>query len=108
MEIAMLKAVMECPEGKEYLSGGSIDAQQCGSISHGRLRWLAFLRALNNRMLAIAADTPAPMASKRCCPPYKVKMTPSAYHSHPSPPLVAATMRIRNHRGARQRCTRFI
>jgi hypothetical protein len=36
---------MECPEGNEYLSGGRITAQQCGSISHGLLRRLARYRA---------------------------------------------------------------
>jgi len=32
MEMATANAVIEWPEGNEYLSGGRIEAQQCGSI----------------------------------------------------------------------------
>ena len=38
----------------------------------------------------------------------KYRMIPSAYHSQPSPPRVARIITIRNHRGARHRCTRRI
>ena len=41
----MANAVIEWPEGNEYLSGGRMEAQQCGSTSQGRLRWLVRLSA---------------------------------------------------------------
>src|SRR5215469_8821032 len=108
MVMATAKAVIECPDGNEYLSGGRIEAQQCGSISQGRLRWLACLRLRNMKMPATAAAEAAPMAAKRCGPPKTTKINPRAYQSQPSPPRVATIIRIRNQRGARQRWTRRI
>ena len=101
-------AVMECPEGNEYLSGGNIDAQQCGSISQGLLRRLVCFRVRNRKIPAAARKAPAAERRQRCSPPIDIRMRPSAYHSHPSPLRVAKTINMRNHRGARQRCTRRI
>src|SRR5580700_6046994 len=108
MAIATANAVIEWPDGKEYLSGGRIEAQQCGSISQGRLRWLACLRLRNMKIPATAADVAAPMAANRCGPPKTTRIMPSVYQSQPSPPRVATIIKIRIHRGARHRCTRRI
>src|ERR1700741_2960848 len=106
--MATAKAVIECPDGKEYLSGGKIEDQQCGSISQGRFRWLACLRLRKIKIPATAANVAAPIAAKRWGPPKKARIKPSVYQSQPAPPRVATIIRMRNHRGARQRCTRRI
>ena len=59
-------------------------------------------------MPASAAKLAEPMAKNREGPPKNTRLTPMAYHNHPSPSRVAETMKIRNHRGALQRWTRFI
>jgi len=48
----------EWPDGNEYLSGGKIAAQQCGSISQGLLRWLACLSMRKRQIPAKAAEAP--------------------------------------------------
>src|SRR5271156_2434396 len=99
---------MECPDGNEYLSGGRMDDQQCGSISYGRWRRLVRLSARNRMIPAAAALDAAPMARNLYPPPYNTKIMPSVYHSQPSPRRVINIIRMRNQRGARQRCTRRI
>src|SRR5215469_13875383 len=102
METATPNAVIEWPEGNEYLSGGRMADQQCGSISHGLLRRLVRLSARNKKIPATAAEPAAPIAAKRCSPPYTSRIKPRPYQSHPSPPRVATIIKMRNHRGARQ------
>src|SRR6201987_6273932 len=98
MAMATAKAVIECPEGNEYLSGGKIEAQQCGSISQGLFRLLVRLRARNKAIPAAALKPPASSAAKRRSPPHSSRIRPNAYQSHPSPPRVATIIVIRNHR----------
>src|ERR1700722_380896 len=103
MESAMANDVIECPEGNEYLSGGRIDAQQCGSISQGRLRRLACFSVRNRKIPAAAAAVAEPIARNFCDPPNTSKINPIEYHSQPSPSRVIMIIKMRNHRGARQR-----
>src|ERR1700678_819263 len=102
-ETAMANDVIECPDGNEYLSGGKINDQQWGSISQGRFRRLACLSARNRKMPTAAAVVAAPMARNFWAPPKINRMNPIEYHSHPSPSRVIKIIKIRNHRGARQR-----
>src|SRR6266853_6980958 len=104
----MENAVIVCPEGNENLSGGSTFDQQCGSIWQGRGLWLSFLRALKTKMPKTAADPAAPMAEKRCAPPYTRSIIPRPYQIQPSPIRVAAIIQMRIQRGARQRFIRCI
>src|ERR1700722_6927820 len=103
MESAMANDVIECPEGNEYLSGGRIDDQQCGSISHGRFRLLACFNVRNKNIPAAAAAVAAPMAKNFCEPPNTSRIKPIEYHSQPSPSRVIIIIKMRNQRGARQR-----
>src|ERR1700733_7686270 len=100
--MATARAVIEWPEGNEYLSGGRIEAQQWGSISHGLFRQLVCLSARNKMIAAAALEAPAPIAAKRCPPPHASSIRPNAYQSHPSPPRVATIIAMRNHLGAFQ------
>lgn len=96
------------PEGNENRSGGSTFDQQCGSIWHGRGRWLSLFNALNTKIPMIEAHPAAPTAENLCGPPSISSMTPSPYHSQPSPIRVARSIHRRNHRGARHRFIRLI
>src|SRR5580658_3750575 len=96
---------MVWPEGKENWSGGSKVAQQWGSIAHGRLRAHRRFSLRNNAMPTPADDVAAPSARNRSGPPNRATTKPMAYHSHPSPPRVAAIIHIRIQRGGRQRFT---
>jgi hypothetical protein len=57
--------------GKENWSGGSNLAQQCGSISQGRLRPEIFFTDLNMPTPTSAADPAAAVAVSRSSPPNK-------------------------------------
>src|SRR5436853_3456768 len=104
----MENAVIVWPEGNENLSGGSTFDRQCGSIWQGLGRRLSLCRALNTKMPKTAADPAAPMADKRCGPPYASNISPRPYQIQPSPMRVAAIIQMRNQRGARQRFIRRI
>src|SRR5882724_6739504 len=104
----MENAVIVCPDGNENLSGGSTFDQQCGSIWHGLGRWLNLFSPLNTKIPKTAADPAAPMAEKRCGPPYASSIRPRPYQIQPSPMRVAAIIQMRNQRGARQRFIRRI
>src|SRR5277367_6665476 len=101
MGTAIANDVIECPDGNEYLSGGKISDQQCGSISQGLFRRLACFRVRNRKMPMAAAVIAAPMARNFCAPPKTSRIKPIEYHSHPSPNRVIMIIRMRNHRGAR-------
>ena len=59
-------------------------------------------------MPTLTANTAARSARKRSGPPMKATTTPTAYHSQPSPPRVAATIHRRIQRGGVQRFKRRI
>src|SRR5216684_2312646 len=108
MTSAMENAVIVWPDGNENLSGGSTFDQQCGSIWQGLGRWLNLFSALNTKIPRTAADPAAPIAEKRCGPPYASSIRPRPYQIHPSPIRVAAIIQTRNQRGARQQFIRRI
>jgi hypothetical protein len=95
--------VIECPDGNEYLSGGKIRDQQCGSISHGRFRRLARFNVRNTKIPKADAVVPAPIARNLSAPPKIAKINAIEYQSQPSPNRVMVIIKMRNHRGARQR-----
>src|SRR5579862_3281508 len=103
--MAMAKALMACPEGKENWSGGSTFAQQCDSSWQGRFLLLAFLIKRNNTTVAASADALAAKAMNRMSPPKSSKAMPTEYQTQPSPRRVEAIIQKRSHRGARQRWT---
>src|SRR6266566_5571808 len=104
--IAMAKALIAWPEGKENWSGGRTFAQQCASRWHGRLRLLAFFMARNNTKVAASAEALAAKAINRKSPPNSNKVIPTVYQIQPSPRRVDQSIQMRSHRGARQRLTR--
>src|SRR5581483_5642532 len=91
---------MVCPEGNENWSGGSRLAQQCGSISHGRLRPDSFFNKIKMPTPARAAEPAAAMAVRRPLPPNSKMANPTEYHPQPSPAGVAAISKKGTERGA--------
>src|SRR6266853_254174 len=104
--MAMAKALIEWPDGKENWSGGRTLAQQCASSWHGRLRLLAFFMARNNTRVAASAVALAAKAINRKSPPNNNNVMPTEYQIQPSPRRVDQSIQTRSHRGARQRLTR--
>src|SRR5258707_24399 len=104
----MENAVIVWPDGNENRSGGSTFDQQCGPIWQGLGRWLSLFKILKTRMPKTAAHPAAPMAEKRCGPPYASNISPRPYQIQPSPMRVAAIIQMRIQRGARQRFIRRI
>src|SRR5580700_12152619 len=103
--MAMAKALIAWPEGKENWSGGRTFAQQCDSRWHGRFLLLAFLIKRNNTTVAASAAALEAKATKRISPPNRSKAIPTEYQTQPSPKRVEAIIQKRNQRGGRQRCT---
>src|SRR6478752_2608415 len=98
--MATANAVMVWPDGKENWSGGSSVAQQCGSISHGRLRPDSFFRDMNRPTPTNAADPAEATAVNLSVPPNNRIDNPVRYQSQPSPARLAAIARRRTQRGA--------
>jgi len=73
-------------------AGGSTFDQQCGSIWHGRGRWLIRFKILNTPTPTRAAPPAAPTAANLCAPPNANNTKASEYHSQPSPMRVAASI----------------
>src|ERR1700693_1032949 len=103
--IAMAKALIAWPEGKENWSGGRIFDQQCDSRWQGRFLLLVFLIKLNSTTVAASADALAAKAINRISPPNRSKAMPTEYQIQPSPRRVEAIIQKRSHRGGRQRWT---
>src|SRR5438046_4842723 len=91
---------MVWPDGKENRSGGKMCAQQCGWISHGRLRPDVFLSKTKIPIPITAAEPAAAVAVNRSAGPNSKITNPTRYQSQPSPARVAAIAAKRTHFGA--------
>src|SRR5580704_9656069 len=103
--MAIAKALIAWPEGKENWSGGRIFDQQWDSSWQGRFLLLAFLIKRNNTTVAASADALAAKAMNRMSPPNRSNAIPTEYQTQPSPRRVEAIIQKRSHRGGRQRWT---
>src|SRR5260370_1952794 len=83
--MAMAKALIAWPEGKENWSGGRTLDQQCSSRWHGRFRLLAFFTMRNSTMVAVTAVALAVKAMNRQFPPQSKTLIPIVYQIHPPP-----------------------
>ena len=104
--IAIAKALIAWPEGKENWSGGRTLDQQCSSRWHGRFRLLAFFTMRKSTMVAVTAVALAEKAMNREFPPNSKTLIPIVYQIQPSPRRVDQTIHTLSHRGARQRFKR--
>src|SRR5258706_13835016 len=83
--MAIAKALIAWPEGKENWSGGRTLDQQCSSRWHGRFRLLAFFTMRNITMVAVTAVALAAKAMNREFPPNSKTLIPIVYQIQPSP-----------------------